>query len=100
VGDSKFVRIIDKVDHDKLSADALFARRLYHCRLIKGGGIGVDGKDGVALGESFNAAQHNDLLLGQVKNLIYIIYGEKQVQRKQRAMSEYRTQLKCTRQTV
>lgn len=65
---SKLVRVVDKVDHDKLSADALLAWSLHDRRLVKGGCIGVDGKDDIALAQSFDTTEHNDLLLRQVKD--------------------------------
>lgn len=65
---SEFIRIVHKGDHDELAADTLFSRRLYNCRWVKGGRVGVDGKDRIAFREPINGSQHNNLLIRQIED--------------------------------
>lgn len=76
MGNSEFVTVVDKVDHDKLllvavaTALLLLAWRLHDSGLVKRCRVGIYRKDDVAFGETVNdTIEHNDLLFGQVKDL-------------------------------
>jgi len=76
MGNSEFVTVVDKVDHDKLllvaigtTALLLLAGRLHDSGLVKRCRVGIYRKDDVAFGETVNdPIEHNDLLFGQVKD--------------------------------
>ena len=66
---SKFIRVVDKVDHDKLSRRrGCFPRRLYDSGLIEGCRVGINGKNNVTLAESFDTSKDHDLLFREVED--------------------------------